>query len=996
MAWRIEKTKQGRDLVWDGAEFGIAPSPTHGTANLQNVNIATELGEVLASYGRMSQTPQDVQDGTLTPDGDTLFNAPAELRAGLWIQVTASTVTGIDAATNPTTVDIDYLAVAGGGGGGAAYSSGTNVGAAGGGGGAGEVATGTETFSIGTHAIVIGDGGDGGDSLDGQGDDGEDTTIGVLVTAVGGGGGGGNVEGTVTNGANGGSGGGGGADGGGTTGTGGTGTAGNDGGGGFDSTSTAGGGGGGAGASGSNGADFQGGNGGNGTSSSISGTAVMYGGGGGGGINNDGGAPVAGSGGTGGGGDGAVNGAGSNATANTGGGGGGAGNTDGNDTDGGNGGSGIVILSYTTGTIQATGGVVSYSGDQTIHTFTEDGVFEVLWINPGGYYFVSFEDDNGDIKLSDYFDPYSENPLTHGTTGTVTFNVVAVPGRAIAKATEKYTTAMSTEYRYYMLDDNGYVWVFDSAVYEYTLANFDVPTMWMLTSPILEPTENLTGMAVLNGWLMVLSNKLIFAKPTVDLGKAFAIVDNAYLNEPFPTHNNYAFVGSQGKMYYCDGNYIGEMYPTTSLVTSIANIQSYAEYTADTKDGTITAIIGGALPYSSTGVRIPAVFFTDENGTLPTAVTPQKVYFLQYDPVDETFRAYTALTGGSSIDLQTGATGNQYFNTFFPNGSDAGINGTNTLLQFTRQRVNLPFYETATSLVEVGNTVIIGCNGYVLYPWNQVDATPSDLIVLPEAGVKTMVNVNNAVYVFAGNKGNVYITNNSVASLVLKVPDYCAGVPGSPNTYIEPYFVWGDAVYLRGRVYFSILDQTADKAGNCGGVWSFIPSQNFSFGQDLGLALRLENQNSYGDYDGYCTQLIANEEQQAIAPQYWSFWQDSYDTSEANYGIDYTSTVPVTQYVVETDTLPTGTMLNKETFSQLEYKLTNPLVEGESVQLYYRLNSTDAWASCGTVKEETANRIAGYFDQAFQKTQWVQFRAVVTVLGTSESSFGRLKQIRLR
>jgi hypothetical protein len=228
-------------------------------------------------------------------------------------------------------------------------------------------------------------------------------------------------------------------------------------------------------------------------------------------------------------------------------------------------------------------------------------------------------------------------------------------------------------------------------------------------------------------------------------------------------------------------------------------------------------------------------------------------------------------------------------------------------------------------MVEVGNTVIIGGKTTTLYPWNQIDATPSDFIELPEADVKTMINVNNMAYVFAGNKGNVYITNNAVASLALKVPDYCAGVPGTPLTYIEPQFTWGDADYVRGRVYFSILDQTATKAGNCGGIWSFVPPQNIDPSQEIGMALRLENQQSYGDYDGYATIILPNQEQTVTSPQYWTAWQDSYSTGTSSFGIDGTGTTPVTQYVVETDLLPSGTMLEKGTFQQLEYKLTTAL-----------------------------------------------------------------------
>ena len=122
MSWRQEKTKIGSDYVWDGVEFGIAPSPTRGNANIQNANIATELGEIMASYNRVSQTPQTITDGTLTPDGDTNFTGPANLSVGQWINVTASTVSGI--STTTSTASIDYLVVAGGGGGGGADSAG--------------------------------------------------------------------------------------------------------------------------------------------------------------------------------------------------------------------------------------------------------------------------------------------------------------------------------------------------------------------------------------------------------------------------------------------------------------------------------------------------------------------------------------------------------------------------------------------------------------------------------------------------------------------------------------------------------------------------------------------------------------------------------------------------------------------------------------------------------------------------------------------------------
>lgn len=1002
MPWRQEKTETGNDLVWDGVEKGIGPSPTRGTANIQNANISTESGEVMASFARAEESQRVIAAGTsgatLTAsvsDGATLLAGPvapaSPLFAGTWIRILSSTISSITAATNPSSATVNYLVVAGGGGGGAAFSGGSG---GGGGGGAGGLLASSTSASVGSYVITVGTGGVGGNAASTAGS-GTDSIYTGVVTATGGGGG---ARGTspVGNATNGGSGGGGsGETAGPGTGTAGTGTGGqgNNGGTGRQAANASGGGGGGASAVGANApSSGVGGAGGAGTASSISGVSTTYAGGGGGGGISSGGA-----GGAGGGGAGTTNNVtGTAGTANTGGGGGGASDNDANSSSGGVGGTGIVILSYVTGAMYATGGIVTYSGGNTIHTFKSSGLFKVININSGGLYYVSYKDTNNKIKLSAAFDPTGAHVTTHGTSGTATFETVAIPNSMIAKATEPYSTASSgNEFRYYIMDVNGNVWVYDTAVYDSSLAASGVATKWMMPDPNNYSTLKFGGMAVLNGWLMVVSNANIYGKPTINLGTNFTPLPNGALNNPFPTHGNFAFVGQQGKMYYCDDGYIGELFPTTSLVTSIANIQSYASYTASTYTGTVASLIGGSNPYSG-GTRIPVVFYTDIYGTMPTAVSANTVYYIQLTPSLGTFEAYDALTSGNRIDIGTGASGTQYFNTFYPLGFDASIDGTNSTVQFSPQRVNLPFYETAQCMVEVGNIVIIGGASSTLHPWNQIDATPSDAIALPEANVKTMVNVNNMAYVFAGNKGNIYVTNTSVASLALKVPDYVAGIAGTPLTYIEPYFTWGDSDYLRGRVYFSILDQTATKAGNAGGIWSFVPPQNM-YDTEAGVSLRLENERENSTLNGYATIILPNQEQLAVSPQYWAGWQNSYSVaSSVEFTIDNTGTVPVTQYLVETDLLPTGSFLTKQTFQQIEYKLTTPMVVGDSVAMYWRVNSTDAWQQVTGVEEESTNRLSGFFNVDFQKTQWIQFKVVATTTGLTTSSFVRLKQIRLR
>lgn len=260
-------------------------------------------------------------------------------------------------------VSASYLVVAGGAGGG------KRIGA---GGGAGGYRTGTASLNPTlSYTVTVGAGGAGSGVYSSIGSSGSDSVFNAITST---GGGGGDSSNPSKGGGSGGSGGGS-ADGG-TVGSGNTPSTspsqGNNGGvGSGNSPNYGSGGGGGASAVGGNGSATVAGNGGAGTASSISGSSVTYAGGGGGGSYGG----TAGSGGAGGGGAGTTSDSTATAgTANLGGGGGGCGgisNSSGT-TFGGQGGSGVVIISYA-GAQQFSGGVVTSSGGNTIHTFTTSG-----------------------------------------------------------------------------------------------------------------------------------------------------------------------------------------------------------------------------------------------------------------------------------------------------------------------------------------------------------------------------------------------------------------------------------------------------------------------------------------------------------------------------------------------------------------------------------------------------------------------------------------------
>ena len=276
-----------------------------------------------------------------------------------------------------------YLVVAGGGGGGGW----------GGGGGAGGMLTGSiATVTSGSSfTMTIGGGGTAGSggSYTAGGDGGASSLAGSGYSTVStvGGGGGGYYNGY--DGRDGGSGGGGGIAESGTNNVtdGGSGTAGqgNDGGrgGGRSGIYYGGGGGGGAGQAGlDHVGQTRGGHGGSGSLSNITGTDTFYAGGGGGHSDRTGDANVRALGGPGGGGDGGIynnpNRSAVAGGANTGGGGGSATGTGVSyDSFSAAGGSGVVIVSYDSGSLSGFGGVRTYNNSKVAHTFQYTGTFTI-------------------------------------------------------------------------------------------------------------------------------------------------------------------------------------------------------------------------------------------------------------------------------------------------------------------------------------------------------------------------------------------------------------------------------------------------------------------------------------------------------------------------------------------------------------------------------------------------------------------------------------------
>ena len=296
--------------------------------------------------------------------------------------------------------------------------------------------------------------------------------------------------------------------------------------------------------------------------------------------------------------------------------------------------------------------------------------------------------------------------------------------------------------------------------------------------------------------------------------------------------------------------------------------------------------------------------------------------------------------------------------------------------------------DRVTCLAELGSDLLIGGNNNLVYPWNMIDVGYGQIIRLSENYISRMVTVNTTTYIFAGHKGRIFMTNGGNATPYYKIPEYLSG---TTNAYIN----WKDATFNNNQIYFSFSVTTNAGAtiDQYGGVWAL----NVDTAKPSNP--RLQNQLSYAAYTGYASCIT----------QYRGLTFDANPSSDgygllvgwysgSTSGIDIGSSTPYTNgepYIIF-DPIPVGTFKMKKTFQNLEYKLSIPLVSGESVSLYYRTNLTDAFTQVPITSGGATGDLSGLCDTVtFENSQWVQIKAVLN--GTASSpSFVRLREVRLR
>lgn len=315
----------------------------------------------------------------------------------------------------------------------------------------------------------------------------------------------------------------------------------------------------------------------------------------------------------------------------------------------------------------------------------------------------------------------------------------------------------------------------------------------------------------------------------------------------------------------------------------------------------------------------------------------------------------------------------------FTTGNEPTVSNEFFLLPVAENRDS----DYVTDMVDLQSNMIVSGKRDV-YTWDYISNSASAPVPVGEY-IHRSWNLLNQIYIFAGQKGNLYVSNGNYVQLLLKLPDYIAGV-------FDPVWTYGGVITHRSRIFFQALAQTTSGTNILAGIFSIITSPQLLGETASGLVM--EAQNSYGLAPNPGATgaglLIDNEPSSDGRDSYYSAWSNG----SALGGVDYNDTSLWQNFepTIETDIIHVGTFLKKGTLGQIQFKLDRPMATGDQIRVYARASLSDSYTLVGTT---TTTNIGDAYPSNLAQSQWIQFK-VQFKCAASGSSFIPLREIRVQ
>lgn len=330
--------------------------------------------------------------------------------------------------------------------------------------------------------------------------------------------------------------------------------------------------------------------------------------------------------------------------------------------------------------------------------------------------------------------------------------------------------------------------------------------------------------------------------------------------------------------------------------------------------------------------------------------------------------------------------------------------------QIQASALGLPTSDSSVWITELRSLLII-MGQLRIYPWDFTSPHWDNPVPMNEP-ITSGINILNNIYIFAGNKGNIYLSNGTSASPFKKMPDYISGV-------IDPAWYIGGIMQHRQRLFFEALAVNSQSgAVVLAGIFSLGLVSGNGITSETSGSLVMESQHSFGinlvsqgsfSFTGTvsvgATSATLSTNWTLATGQYqvifsdgetrnvtltnsatsatWSDGLTSNVTSSitvnsyalqngllidntignqnfdsyysgwsslGSSGIDFNDTTlwSGNEAFIETDLIPIGTATMPKTFASAEFKLDQPLQSGDTISIFARQSLSDSYVQIGS------------------------------------------------
>ncbi|HSV94497.1 MAG TPA: hypothetical protein VLH94_00765 [Spirochaetia bacterium] len=649
---------------------------------------------------------------------------------------------------------------------------------------------------------------------------------------------------------------------------------------------------------------------------------------------------------------------------------------------------GEVGVAMSTENMQSQGKIttVAFTCDHTTDVFTYDGVVPLL-VNtaivfqgsdlPNGLtqntkaYYILTTPTPTTFTISSVSAGGAQQLVSDNGTGVMTFSTINM---GIPTDSCMLDITVGGGRRLYFLGDNkGRIWVRDG---QFMGATYQWVYMHNRASEASSADENTFGLIGWKNYLFWFDSDSLNVFRLVDYSFGTPITpslpflttsswiedwQNLDVSVIYSTMSHHALIDSQrDAVYFCNGSSIGTLSEIDGALFGLSATATINDGVTVAGDNTITTVSN---------------FFT--NNMIGCEIVGAGI---------PTGAIITKINNSKSAEVDLNHT---------PDTDDTGVTFTITQsYQYTSTAISIPDNDVVTCLEELNGQILIGGMNNRIYPWDKLSQGYGTPIFLSENMVACMVTVNTTTYIFCGERGNIYQTNGSNVA-------FYKNIPIQLSETLNPMIIWTDAIYNRNMIYlgFQAKTNSGTTINEYGGLWAI----------DLATdAIFMSNQMSYGTYNGYTYSLLQYKGESVSFPNPTISTTGPFGNNQGyeliigwyngtDGGVDKCISAPYTggQSYVITDMIPVGLYLTPRAFTNLEFKLSTPLVTGESVALYYRKNITEDFVPVPITQGGGVGELSGIATTTFENIQWIQLKAVLTSTATNPS-YCRLRELRIR